>query len=309
MPNANSRRIRLACVGHAAVDHAFQVLAFPAQPVKTPAQAYSVRGGGMSFNAAIAAARLGAEVRLLGRVGEDAAAQYLRQCLQAEGIEARGLRSVAAASTSVSAIIVNACGERYIFNHRGSALTSDSALDVAQLEGADALLVDPRWMAGAVRALRWAHARRLLSVLDADIAPRADLARLVPLVQWAVFSQAGLAAYAPGLDQAAALGQALSAGCQVAMVTLGADGVRWRRADGPMQQGPAPAIRARDTTAAGDVFHGALALALAEGRDEPQAVAWACAAAALKCQRGDGVRGAPTRAQLSAFVKARACAR
>jgi sugar/nucleoside kinase (ribokinase family) len=69
---------------------------------------------------------------------------------------------------------------------------------------------------------------------------------------------------------------------------------------------PAPPVQARDTTGAGDVFHAALALALTEGRAVPDAVAWACAAAAFKCERGRGADGAPTRRELAAWLRKRA---
>ena len=76
----------------------------------------------MAFNAAIAAARLGATVRMIGRVGCEPGVQMLRERLRAEGIEDRGLEVVPGAMTSVSAIVVDGHGERQIFNHRGDAI-------------------------------------------------------------------------------------------------------------------------------------------------------------------------------------------
>lgn len=288
--------VRIACVGHAALDHVFEVEAFPAQPTKTPARSYRPGTGGMAFNAAIAAARLGALVRMIGRVGNEPGVQMLRQRLRAEGIEDRGLEAVAGATTSVSAIVVDRRGERQIFNHRGDAIVRAHALDPRVLHGAGVVLVDPRWVAGAAAALRWARARRVTSVLDVDVAPAADLQQLVPLAQWAVFSEPGLAAYAPGLAVEAALAKALAAGCEVAMVTRGEQPVCWLRAGGALRSVAVPPVKAVDTTGAGDVFHGALALALGEGRAERDAVVFAATAAALKCLAGPGVLGAPRRA-------------
>ena len=85
-------------------------------------------------------------------------------------------------------------------------------------------------------------------------------------------------------------------------MTLGANGARWIDSDRTAQHVAAPAVQARDTTGAGDVFHAALAMALAEGRATRDAVAWACAAAAFKCERGRGADGAPTRAQLERWL-------
>ena len=255
--------------------------------------------GGMALNASIAAARLGASVRLLGRVGEDGAAAYLRQRLAQENVEARGLETVTGALTSVSAIVVDARGERQIFNHRGDALRRPHALDTRQLQGADIVLADPRWRAGAASALRWARERGLPSVLDADIAPREDLRALVALAGWAVFSEPGLQCFAPGRETSAALALSLDAGCEVAMVTRGAHSVLWMRRGVALQEMKVPRIKARDTLGAGDAFHAALAVGLGEGMIESKAVAFAVVAAALKCQNGQGAFGAPRRADLA----------
>ena len=297
--------VRLACVGHASLDHVFEIEAFAARPSKTPARRYRTQAGGMAFNAAVAASRLGAAVRMIGRVGEDSAADFLRERLVQERIDPAGLQTVPHSGTSVSAVVVDQLGQRQIFNHRGNALVRAHALDLSQLEGAAALLVDPRWVAGAEAALIWARQHGVLSVLDADVAPAADLRRLVPLARWAVFSEPGLACWAPGQDTPAALRAACRLGNEVAMVTWGEHG-SWRSMGGaePVHES-APAVVAADTTAAGDVFHAALAVALAEGSPADDAVRFASAAAAFKCERGAGALGAPTRHQLEVWLSAR----
>ena len=100
--------IRIACVGHAALDHVFEVEQIPGGSSKTLARRYQALAGGMALHASIAAARLGASVRLLGRVGEDAAADFLRRRIAAEGVEPRGLASVRGGSTSLASVIVDA---------------------------------------------------------------------------------------------------------------------------------------------------------------------------------------------------------
>ena len=190
---------------------------------------------------------------------------------------------MAQSHTSVSSVVVDARGERQIFNHRGDALDKAHPLDVRQLQGARAVLVDPRWCEGALAALQWAKAHQVFSMLDADVAPQAVLLQLVPVAQWAVFSEPGLACYAPhAASHADALASALAAGAEVAMVTLGARGVVWTRGQG-LQSMPGFQVQALDTTGAGDVFHAALTLILSESNDEVYAMRFACAAAALKC--------------------------
>jgi sulfofructose kinase len=143
-------------------------------------------------------------------------------------------------------------------------------------------------------------------MLDVDVAPETDLQQLVPLTQWAVFSAPGLAAYAPSLPIAAALQRALDSGCEVAMVTRGAQPVWWQRRGSALRRMPVPHVKAVDTTGAGDVFHAALALAIGEGRAEHDAVAFAATAAALKCLGGPGVLGAPRRAAVERGLSRRA---
>ena len=74
------------------------------------------------------------------------------------------------------------------------------------------------------------------------------------------------------------------------------------RADGRLEHLPAFAVRTIDTLGAGDVFHGAFTLALAEGLIERDALRWASAAAAVKCTRFGGIAGAPIRAEVEAFI-------
>lgn len=290
------------CLGHVSLDHHFGIDTFPDHPTKTPASSYRSIVGGMGANAAIAAHKLGGQVRLAGRVGDDAAGGFVRNELSALGIDPGWVEVVSGTQTSVSTVIVDGNGERQIFNHRGDALGRAHALHVNQLAGARAILVDPRWVAGAQAALRWARENAVLHLLDADVAPQADLQLLVPLAQWAVFSEPGLRAYAPDLTRDDALQLALRSGAEVAMVTLGEHGVRW--ADGAgVHQLPGFAVKALDTTGAGDVFHAALMLALAEGQPQVPAIRFACAAAALKCERRHGVMETPTREEVDHFMR------
>lgn len=87
-------------------------------------------------------------------------------------------------------------------------------------------------------------------------------------------------------------------------VTLGAAGYLWLEGDAA-RSSSAPAVQVRDTLGAGDVFHGAYALALAEGRDIAAAAAFANVAAALKCTRPGGRAGIPDRAEVDSLINIR----
>ena len=298
-----------ACVGHASVDHHFEIDAFADKPTKTPAKSYRQIAGGMAAIASIAMAKLGLPVRLIGRVGDDDAGAFLQTALSQLGVM-QMLEKVPGGHTSVSSVIVDARGERQIFNHRGDALAKAQPLSTRALEGALAVLTDPRWGDGAAAALIWARENHVLGVLDADVAPLEVLQRLVPLAQWAVFSEPGLQCYVPqAATRQDALIAALDSGAKSAMVTLGEQGVMWMHADQRVLYKQASfAVQAMDTTGAGDVFHAALTFALSELpsdhslAQEKQAIAFACAAAALKCTQRHGALGAPTRAQVLQFL-------
>jgi sulfofructose kinase len=201
---------------------------------------------------------------------------------------------------------VDARGERLIVNHRGDAIaTGADWLPLDRIAAAGAVLADPRWLAGATRAFEAAREAGVPCVLDADVAPTGSLATLVPLADHVVFSEPGLAIYADGRDELAALRAALDAGAKVAGVTRGAKGVEWIECGSPhaLRRVPAPRVEARDTTGAGDVFHGAYALGLAEGRDVAGAASFACAAASLKCMRAGARAGSPSRAEVERLLR------
>ena len=295
----------LLCVGHIALDLIFSVNAFPDHPTKTPAHRYHRGVGGMSGNASVALARLGARVDFCGPVGDDETADVFEAVLRAEGVGLAGLRRVPGASSSVSSIIVDARGERMIFNAKGSALDVPGPFDPAVLDGVDFVLVDPRCPAWAEAVLLHARERGIPSMLDGEVSPRADLQRLVPLADWRVFSEPGLLAWADGEPEALMRDLAQAHPERRVVRTLGGRGLLWCDAQGQMQHlAPVSAGPVVDTLGAGDVFHAALALALAEGRAEALALRFASAAAAIKCSRPDGIAGAPTRAEVEALLLA-----
>ena len=291
-------------VGHACIDHVFEVQALPAAPLKVPAQAYRTQVGGMTANAVVAAARLGARACIVAPIGDDGWADTFRAHFGREGVDTRGLVVVPGAQSSVAAVVVDAAGQRLIVGHRGDAVLQAPALPGDALQGADVLLTDPRCPAWCRSALEQARARGITSVLDADVAPPEDLRALVSLADWAVFSEPGLRAYAgAGATLEAGLEAALAAGARQAVVTLGERGLLWLPAAGLLQRlaafEVAPVV---DTTSAGDVFHAALGYALGVGQAPAQALRFAAVAAALKCTRPGGALAAPTLAQVQAAL-------
>lgn len=293
----------LICLGHAALDHIYRIEVFPPAPVKLRALAALEAGGGMAATAAVAAARLGARVAFWGRVGDDRAGETIRAGLADEGVDVAGLRRIPGAVSSTSAIIVDRAGERLIVNYRGEGLDADpTALPLAKVARADAVLADLRWPEGALALFRAARAAGVPTVLDIDADPGPQLGALLRLTDHAVFSTPGLGEFAPRAEVSEALAAARLAGARIAGVTRGTDGFLWLDADGALRRQPGFAIRAIDTTGAGDAFHGAYALAIAERQPIDATARFAAAVAALKCTRPGGRAGLPKRADVEAFL-------
>jgi sulfofructose kinase len=293
----------IVCVGLSAWDLTWEVPALPAPGAKVRATNFRDGGGGMAANAAVAVARLGGRARFWSRAGDDVTGRAMHAELAALGVDVAAFRLFEGAHSSVSGIIVDAAGERSIVNFRGAGLPDDpSWLPLAEVAQAAAVLADPRWPDAAEAAYVAARAAGIPTVLDGDVADREVFDRLLPRVDCAVFSESGLAGYASGeADPQAQLQQALRGGCRIAAVTLGAQGLWW--SDGAeAHQIPAHAVEAVDTTGAGDVFHGALALALGAGLDIADALRFSAAVAALKCTRPGGRGGIPALGAVLSFL-------
>lgn len=292
------------CVGHAVQDFVFTVHEFPSRPVKHRATRFQSVGGGPAATAAVAVARLGGRALLAARVGEDAAAEMIVSELRGYGVDCSQVRRCRGCASSVSAVIVDAAGERLIVNHLDPALPADPGwLPSPRGVGADAVLADTRWPEGAAAALAAARHAGLPAVLDADrpIPPDGALLREATHV---AFAADALADYTGITDPAQALTRVAAELPGWCCVTAGGEGVYVMDA-GRTRRVPAFEVPVVDTLGAGDVWHGAFALALAEGRDEAAAVRFASAAAALKVQQPGGREGTPSRAELDEFLSAR----
>jgi sulfofructose kinase len=293
----------LIIVGHAALDRVYRVEAFPREPTKVRAIEAIEVGGGMAANAAVAAARLGAKVELWSRVGDDNAAAIIKAGLKAERIDIRAVESFEDARSSTSAIIVDDRAERLIVGMRDTTIpTSTSWLPLERISQADAVLADLRWLEAT--RVAFAHARKsgVVTILDADLGAREALPEILELADYAIFSAPALRELFRDGDDDARLVRVLACGPRHAGVTLGREGYLWREADGKTGRQPGYAVDAVDTTGAGDAFHGAFAVALAEGRDTAECARRASAVAAMKCTRLGSRAGLPTLDELDAFL-------
>jgi sulfofructose kinase len=284
----------VACVGVAVLDLIYGVERLPSEDSKIRAHSLVESGGGMAANAASAISRLGGRATWYGRVGEDEMGTHVLAGLAAEGVETAAQR-IAGARTSHSVILVDRGGDRAIVLYGSEALDGDpSWLPLDRVVAHDVVLADIRWIPGAINALTAARAAGRPAVLDADTTHDPMAIAAVKAASHVVFSKSGLDSLFGGGTPEEALRRAADHTRFVA-VTLGAQGVLWVDASGGVRHIPAVPIEARETLGAGDVFHGAFALALAEGRTEEQAIEFGAAAAAFKCARTGGRASFPYR--------------
>ena len=297
--------IRIACVGIAVMDRIYYVEGLPTEGGKYVAKRYTEVGGGPAATAAVAAARLGAQVDFIGRVGDDDTGNSLLAELESLGVKTRYTRRYAGAKSSQSAIMVDAQGERIIVNYPSPDLLHDADwLNEIDFTQWDVVLADVRWHEGARQAFTLARRAGVMTVLDGDVTPQ-DISELVALSDHAAFSEPGLARLTGINDSVAGLKQAQTLTNGHVYVTRGSEGCDWIK-NNTLQHQSGFKVDVVDTTGAGDFFHGALAFSLAGGDAPEEAVRFASGVAALKCTRPGGRAGIPdcdqTRSFLSLFV-------
>lgn len=265
--------------------------------------------GGKGANQAVAGARLGGSVRMVGRVGGDAFGARLRDGLAQEGIDITQVGVDAAATSGVALILVEADGQNRITVAPGA----NARLTPARVEAA---------------AMYWPRGGILLAQLETPLdtiacaieaAQRAGVmvilnpapAQALPTQWWPGIdllvpneSEAAQLTGVPVTDDASARAAARvlrSRGMRRVLITLGGRGVLLVDDAGERIE-PAPRVIAVDTTAAGDTFVGALAVALAEGSDIDAAARFAVRAAALSVTRPGAQTSIPRRAELDVMA-------
>ncbi|MCX5179880.1 PfkB family carbohydrate kinase [Streptomyces virginiae] len=277
-------------------------------------RAFRTVPGGKGANQAVAAARAGGEVVMIGAVGADEFGVRLRCALTAARVDTAALRTVEGASGTAHITVDDEGGNSIIvIPGANAAVTGLEAGDEARIAAAGSLLLQLELPLSAVLAgARAARAHGVRTVLTPAPAPGAP-----PSGSWGTLPADLLAAtdlLVPNEHEAAALtgltdplqaAEALLAEVPEVVITLGAAGALYAARGAEPLTVPAPRVRAMDTTAAGDTFVGALAVALGEGRPMPAALHWASAAAALSVQRPGAQDSMPTRAETDAFAAAR----
>ena len=265
--------------------------------------------GGKGANQAVAAARLGAQVSMVGRVGRDAFAGPLLDSLAADGIDHTFVIQDPHAATGVALIVVDDAGENSIVVASGANMRlSPTDVDAAEtaIAGADALLLQLESPLETVtRAAELARAHGVTVILNP--APARPLpVELLALVDVLIpnESETALLTGMPVGDQAeaeAAAGALRTMGVGTVILTLGQRGALLAR-EGETVMCPAFDVTPVDTTAAGDAFVGGFAVALAEGRTLSEATRWGNGAGALATTKLGAQPSLPARQELETLL-------
>lgn len=295
---------RILCIGMPVRDLTFRVGGIPARGSKENATHFDEICGGNALNGAIGIVRLGGRASICGPMGDarETTSRYIFDKLADEGIETKHIVHMPGLVTPISAVMVDPSGERTIVTFRDPDLWKVRLPDTGQLlEDCDAILTESRCAAFCTDLCVEARRRGIPVIVDVD---RAMSLRegLLTASSHLVFSSEPLQETAGVADDGEALKKIAKLTPSFLAGTRGAQGTIWLDDHGHLQQTPAFPVHTVDTLGAGDVFHGAFALAITEGQELREALRFASAAAALKCTRFGGAFAAPQRAEVTALL-------
>lgn len=294
--------VRAVVVGSLVMDLAFKVGVRPAPGDVVIASDFARFRGGKGYNHAVALARMGAQVSMVGAVGRDPYGDAFLDALRHEGVDAGRVVQLRGTPTAVAVPLI----------------TPDGAVGYVQYPGANRLLAaahcadlpdcDILMLQGEVSAATSLHAGRIIRgrgghvlLNPAPIEEMTDklleVATIVSLNQFEARRLVGAGNDVDGVELARRIHHE---GC-AAVVTLGADGAAWCDDTGEGSSAPPP-VHAIDTTAAGASFNAALAISIAEGRTLGEAVRLANAAGAYSSTVTGAEPSLPTRAEAEALL-------
>ena len=265
--------------------------------------------GGKGGNQAVAVARMGARVRMVGRVGADRFGGEMLDAMKHEGIDVSGVAEDAENASGIAMILLNAERQNHIVQIRGANLACDqSQVDAVEraLEGAQALMLQLELpFEVSLQAARYAKARGVRVVWDPapameDIKTAYDRVDVLVPNQSEAEILTGVEVKGPD-DARVAAHRLLDAGVPMAVVKMAEQGAYFASAhdEGFVE---APSVDVVDTVAAGDAFGGAFTMALSEGKRLSEAVRWGVAAGALAVTKRGAQDSMPSRGEVLALL-------
>jgi sugar/nucleoside kinase (ribokinase family) len=298
---------RILCIGIPVRDLTFRVTGVPGRGSKENATHLDEICGGNALNAAIGIVRLGGRASLCGPMGDvrELSSRFIFEKLAHEGIETNHLVHMPGLVTPISAVLVDPSGERTIVTFRDPELWKvQLPATETLLDDCAAILTESRCAGFCTELCAEAQRRGIPVIVDVD---RAMSLRegLLNASSHLVFSSEPLQETADVTDDAQALKKIAKLTPSFLAGTRGPRGTIWLDENQAIQETPAFPVHTVDTLGAGDVFHGAFALAITEGQALREALRFASAAAALKCTRFGGAFAAPQRIEVEDLLNHR----
>ena len=295
---------RILCIGMPVRDLTFHTPGVPGRGSKENATAFDEICGGNALNAAIGIVRLGGRASICGPMGDarETSSRFIFEQMKHEGIETTHLIHMPGLVTPISAVMIDPSGERTIVTFRDPELWHVKLPDFdTLLDDCHAILTESRCAEFCTDLCAEAVRRGIPVVVDVD---RAMSLRegLLNASTHLVFSSEPLQETADVSDDGQALHKIAKLTKSFLAGTRGPRGTIWLDEHGQLQETPAFPVHTVDTLGAGDVFHGAFALAITEGQELREALRFASAAAALKCTRFGGAFAAPQRDEVAALL-------
>ncbi|MFC2947038.1 ribokinase [Virgibacillus sediminis] len=291
-----SRKNKVCVVGSINMDLAVNAERMPEQGETILGEGFAMSPGGKGANQAVAAARMGAEVEMIGAVGDDSFGRLLVSGLRDEGIRTEGVRTMPGTATGTATIILSGGDNRIIVAPGANQQVSPELVRTQKekIAGSSVLLLQLEIPIEAVTA-----AAEIASDHHVPIILNPAPYQKVPgeLVEAASY-------ITPNVVEDMAMRQEsfYSRIEHKLILTKGEEGAAYS-AKGKMETIPSYQVDVKDTTGAGDTFNGVLAARLAAGESIPDAVAASNAAAALSVTKTGAQAGMPTRAELEQFLK------
>ena len=270
---------------------------------------FQIHPGGKGANQAVAVARLGYPVHLIGRLGDDAFGDQLRTHLSSAKVDLSAV-AVSHGTSGVAVIEVSARGENSIIVTQGAnakVTPSDIDQNLDLIRKAGFVLTQLETPLATVEHLISICAREDVPLI-LDPAPARELPQSVfSKVEWFTPNETEAAFYAAGqtklhMPSSEIAETLLRRGCQGVVLKMGSRGVCLASPKCPAQVQPAFQVNAIDTTAAGDSFNGAFAVALMLGKSPHESAAFAAAAAAVSVTRAGAQPSMPTMPEVLSFI-------
>ena len=301
----DSRKKEFDCLGFGVcpLDYLSLLKFYPRLDEKIEAKGVSIQGGGPVPTAVAALAKLGAKVCFLGKVGDDAEGRKVLENLKKEGVNADYLIVDKKSTTAKAFIWIDEkTGKRTVVLDQTKIRPTKKSellfLDKAKIRF---LHLDFREPEINIFLAKWAKKQKAKVILDMG-SQRGDVEKIFPLVDYLVVSKRFAYSYTRSDDLFEALNILIKKGFKCVVMTAGEEGSVCATPDRIFHK-PAFKVKVKDTTGAGDVFHGAFIFGLLKNWDLEKIIEFSNACAALKCTQLGGRAGIPTLIEVKRFLK------